>query len=257
MGNVLHIEKIKLGYANASVTHFFAQNLSVKLGEIVALLGPNGSGKSTLIKTIAHIIPPLSGEIFIENKSISKWDIKDLSRKIALVLTDRNFSGLMTVESFVAFGRYPFTNWLGKLKAEDVNAIEESILQCEIEDIRLKDMDSLSDGERQKVLLARAIAQQADFLVLDEPTTHLDAKNTVIQLRLIRNLSRNKGKTILFSSHQFELALQIADKLWLIDGENVHQITPQEFYENERYQKVLLGEDYTYNKNQQRFILNL
>src|SRR5690554_2890427 len=255
--SLLQIDELKLGYKGVPSSYFNANGLSIESGEIVVVLGANGAGKSTLIKSIANLLSPLSGEIRFEGKAIGSWEAKELSQKMALVLTDKTFSGMLSVEAFVAFGRYPFTNWLGVLKSEDRRAIEESIDRCGIGHLRGKNIDALSDGERQKVFLARALAQQSSFLILDEPTTHLDAKNTINQLRLLKMLSSVEGKTILFSSHQFDLALQIADKVWLIDSEKVHQIKPKDFYEDCVYQEMLLGKDYRYNAEQKRFSLNI
>jgi iron complex transport system ATP-binding protein len=173
------------------------------------------------------------------------------------VLTEKNISGMLGVEEFVAFGRYPFTNWLGKLTERDQNAVEQSIERCGLQHLRKKRIDQLSDGEKQKVFLARALAQSCDCLILDEPTTHLDVKNTVTQLKLIQSLSKKEGKSIVFSSHQFDLALQVADKVCLIEGQQAHLIKPQDFYDDCRYQEMLLGEAYRFDVGSNRFNLKL
>jgi len=231
-------------------------SMHVEAGEIVLLLGENGSGKSTLIKTIAGLIEPLSGELMFQQRDLKQWNRKQLAKEMALVLTDQSYQALLSVEEFVAFGRYPFTNWLGQLKKEDIKQIQDSLTACELQTLRHKKMDALSDGERQRVFLARAIAQQAQLLILDEPTTHLDVKNITAQLRLIKKLAEGE-RTVIFSSHQFDLALQIADKVWLIEDKKVHQITPDDFYNDCIYQEILLGDAYRYDQADKRFRIKL
>lgn len=254
---VLHINQLQLAYNTQQAPILIADKLEVMEGELVVILGGNGTGKSTLIKSIANLIKPQAGELKYWGKSAKEWNSASLAKKMGVVLTNHEFSGLLGVEEFIAFGRYPFTNWLGKLKQKDIAIIEKSIQTCDIDHIRHKTIEALSDGERQKVFIARTVAQQSELMVLDEPTTHLDVKNTINQLRLLRSLSREEGKTILFSSHQFDLALQIADKVWLIDNQKVHQILPQDFYDDCVYQEMLLGDNYRYNDKQKRFSLEI
>jgi len=253
---LLNIEKLSVGYGKEQRKVVENASMHVEAGEIVLLLGENGSGKSTLIKTIAGLIEPLSGELMFQQRDLKQWNRKQLAKEMALVLTDQSYQALLSVEEFVAFGRYPFTNWLGQLKKEDIKQIQDSLTACELQTLRHKKMDALSDGERQRVFLARAIAQQAQLLILDEPTTHLDVKNITAQLRLIKKLAEGE-RTVIFSSHQFDLALQIADKVWLIEDKKVHQITPDDFYNDCIYQEILLGDAYRYDQADKRFRIKL
>jgi iron complex transport system ATP-binding protein len=253
---LLKLEKLSIGYGRKQKPVVEDANLEVNVGEIVLLLGENGSGKSTLIKTLAGLDEPLKGEVAFQQKNLKDWDKKALAKEMALVLTDQSYQALLSVEEFVAFGRYPFTNWLGKLKEEDLKQIQNSLEACDLEGLKQKRMDALSDGERQRVFLARAIAQQAQLLILDEPTTHLDVKNITAQLRLIKKLAEG-DRTVIFSSHQFDLALQIAEKVWLIEDSKVHQITPDDFYNDCVYQEILLGDAYRYDQADKRFRIRL
>lgn len=253
---LLDIKNLSIGYGKEQKPVVEHANLEVNVGEIVLLLGENGSGKSTLIKTLAGLDEPLKGEVVFQQKNLKDWDKKALAKEMALVLTEQSYQALLSVEEFVAFGRYPFTNWLGKLKQEDLKQIQNSLEACDLEGLKQKRMDALSDGERQRVFLARAIAQQAQLLILDEPTTHLDVKNITAQLRLIKKLAEG-DRTVIFSSHQFDLALQIAEKVWLIEDSKVHQITPDDFYNDCVYQEILLGDAYRYDQADKRFRIKL
>jgi iron complex transport system ATP-binding protein len=244
-------------YRKGSNAVFEHVNLEVKSGETIVLLGENGIGKTSLLKLLAGLVKPTSGLISLKNKSIADWNQQKLAVELALVLTHANLMGMLRVDEFIAFGRFPYTNWIGKLKDSDKSIIEQCIVDCELTHLRNKSIHELSDGELQKVFMARALAQQTNILILDEPTTHLDVKNTTTQLKLLKQLSEKEGKTILFSSHQFDLALQIATKVWLFDGNTVHQITPAEFYDDCKYQEILLGKDYLFDKSSNRFSIKL
>ena len=252
---ILHSESLSVGYTSQKQVIENA-SFSVNQGDIVLMLGENGSGKSTLIKTLAALQKPLKGDIQFKGKRIVDWSKPDLAKEMALVLTHKSVNGLMQVDEFIAFGRYPFTNWLSKLSEKDMAIIEKSKRICGLADFGIKRIAELSDGERQKVFLARAIAQQTNLLILDEPTTHLDIKNISTQLKLLKSLSE-EGKTIIFSSHQFELALQIATKVWLIANQRLHEFAVEEFYENCEYQQLLLGDTYRYDTENKHFRIKI
>lgn len=191
-------------------------NLTLGKGEFVCLLGPNGAGKSTLIRTLAGIQRPLSGQASIAGNNVFNISKKALSKKVSLVLTDRINSGNFSVYTLLTLGRYPYLNWFGVLGDNDKRIIHEAIAATGIEPFIDKSIFDLSDGERQKVMIARALVQDTPLIILDEPTAHLDLPNRVEIMRLLRRMVRTTGKSIILSTHELDLALQTADTIWLM-----------------------------------------
>lgn len=198
-----------------------ASDINVDLinGEIVCLLGPNGSGKSTLIRTLSGLHRPLDGTIQLDEENLDRFSTKQIARKISTVLTDRLTIGNLSVYELVAFGRSPYTGWFGSLSQQDEDVVEWAIRSTGIEQFVDRDVLRLSDGERQKVMIARALAQNTSSILLDEPTAHLDLPNRVEIMRLLRKLAHDTQKGILLSTHELDLALKAADTLWLISRE--------------------------------------
>jgi len=198
--------------------HTIVQDLSLELnrGELVCLLGPNGAGKSTLMRTLSGIQAPLAGSIEISGRPISKMSPKDVALNLSIVLTDRITVGNLSVYALVSLGRSPYTGWMGQLSKEDEAIVQEAIEITGITPFINAHISDLSDGERQKVMIARALAQDTPIILLDEPTAHLDLPNRVEIIRLLRKLTQQKGKSILMSTHELDLALQAADKIWLM-----------------------------------------
>jgi len=209
--------------------------------EIVALIGENGAGKSTLLKSICGLIHVSNGEFRIFGKNLKDWNRASLAQKMAYVSASENVQSIISVERFIGFGRYPYASWMVKQTEEDFACIEGALHVCKIEYLREKTMAQLSDGERQKVYLARAIAQNADLIILDEPTTHLDVKSSNSMFQLIQR-QKEAGRAVLFSSHQIEKALSIADKVWVVDCGSVIETTPDEFYNNAHLKRLIYGE---------------
>ncbi|HEV7378399.1 MAG TPA: ABC transporter ATP-binding protein [Dyadobacter sp.] len=191
-------------------------NLELHKGEMVCLLGPNGAGKSTLMKTLSGLQPVLAGSVEINGIPLSDVDASALARQLSLVLTERIEVGNLSVQDVVGLGRIPYTGWLGKLSDTDRKQVEWALEATETTVFRLQKMNNLSDGERQKVMLARALAQDTDLILLDEPTAHLDLPSRVEIMQLLHNLTRQHQKAILLSTHELDLALQAADRLWLM-----------------------------------------
>lgn len=194
-------------------------NLALKGGEIVCLLGPNGSGKSTLIRTLTGLHAPLDGTIHLDGRELQSYSNKQVARKISTVLTDRLTIGNLSVYELVSFGRSPYTGWFGSLTPEDEQIVQWAIASTGIQQFLDRDVLRLSDGERQKVMIARALAQNTSAILLDEPTAHLDLPNRVEIIRLLRNLAHDTRKGIMLSTHELDLALKAADTLWLISSE--------------------------------------
>ncbi|PTB92252.1 ABC transporter ATP-binding protein [Marivirga lumbricoides] len=190
-------------------------NLSVSKGKMISLLGANGVGKSTLIRTIARLQPPLSGQIFLQGKNITTLSNKDIAKRISLVLTDPIQGGNLSVLELVEMGRYPHTSWSGKLNKVDHEKVENAIHHCSINYIKDANIFEISDGQLQKALIARALAQDGELMLLDEPTVHLDANNRYSVMQLLKKLVQETGKSVILSTHQVEMALDLSDELWL------------------------------------------
>lgn len=216
----LRAEHLFTGYAGRNGTHDVVTpdiNASLRSGELTCLLGPNGAGKSTLLKTLAGFLPPVSGEIFIAGTPVGDYSAEALARTVGVVLTDRPQVSAMTVEELVSLGRSPYTGFWGRLSADDRRAVDEAIALAGIDTLRSRAVATLSDGERQKAMIAKALAQEAPVVFLDEPAAFLDYPAKVDTMRLLRRLARRRGMTVFLSTHDLELALQTADRLWLID----------------------------------------
>jgi iron complex transport system ATP-binding protein len=191
-------------------------NLTLNPGQLVCLLGPNGAGKSTLMRTLAGLQPALSGEVFLKGKSINHYHKKSLSKQMSLVLTEKLQADNLSVYSIITLGRYPYLNWFGQLREQDKKVIRNAIRLTGVAPFLQKQSNQLSDGEKQKVMITRALVQDTPLIILDEPTAHLDLPNRVKILRLLRNMARSTGKAILLSTHELDLALQAADLIWLM-----------------------------------------
>ena len=232
-------------------------NLELYAGKLVCLLGANGAGKSTLIKTLSGIQVPLSGQVFIEDKPISKLSPQELATKLSLVLTETVRSWNLDVYSLISLGRFPYTGWLGKLSDEDLAIINFAIEAVNLLDFINRKVDELSDGEKQRVMLARALVQDTGLIILDEPTAHLDIPNRISLMGLLHTLSREQHKAILISTHELDLALQIADEIWLFDGNgNLITGTPEELVMNDHFSSVFDKKGTLYDKSTGVFKMN-
>ena len=191
-------------------------DLALKPGDLIGLIGQNGVGKSTLIRTLCGLHPPVSGDIMLDSKPIAQYSPKEIAQKIGLVLTGKPESLNLSVVELVALGRHPYSNWLGMLNNKDKEIIEHSISQMEINYIAQKKLYELSDGQLQKAMIARALAQDTDLIILDEPTSHLDLKNKIEVLNLLKKITEN-GKGILISTHEIQLSAQVCSAYWCFD----------------------------------------
>jgi iron complex transport system ATP-binding protein len=195
-------------------------------GQLIGLVGANGIGKSTLLRTLTQVQNPLSGIIILNDKDLEKTTSIDLAKQLSLVLTEPLVSKNLSVYELVALGRYPYTNWIGRLTAEDVVIIDRSLELTNIADLKSKKCYELSDGQLQKVMIARALAQDTDLIILDEPTTHLDMYHKAYILKLLQKLTKDTGKTILFSTHEIDLAIQLCDTMIVMTQDIVVSDTP-------------------------------
>lgn len=207
------------GYSYKKQRKIITSGLDANLygGMLICLLGPNGAGKSTLLRTIAGFQPPLEGEIWIMGRNLQSYSSKDLARCMSVVLTEKPVLENMKVEDLVALGRAPYTDFWGRLDSEDLVAIERAIELTGIAYLRHRYVQTLSDGERQKVMIAKAFAQETPIIFLDEPTAFLDYPSKVEIMLLLYSLAHKLDKTIFMSTHDLDLALQLSDMVWLID----------------------------------------
>lgn len=212
-------KELTIGY-KAKRTGFreVAADINAELcgGRLTSLIGSNGIGKSTLLRTLSAFQPPLAGDVLIQGKSLRRYTNKELSRLIGVVLTERPALQNMSVRELVGLGRSPYTGFWGKLTAADEEIVTEAIVNVGIENLQHRMIQTLSDGERQKVMIAKALAQQTPVIFLDEPTAFLDYPSKVEVMQLLHRLTRQSGKTIFLSTHDIELALQLSDILWLM-----------------------------------------
>lgn len=210
---------LQLGYSQEGLRKPLLENLNFELvsGELTCLLGPNGVGKSTLIKAILGEITPWEGRLLLEQKPLSSYSIPDRAKHIAVVLTDPIYPGNLTVGQLVALGRTPHTNWLGHLGEADRAIVEKALADTRIGYLRDARLGELSDGQRQKAMIARALAQDGSVIVLDEPTAHLDLVNRLEIMSLLREISRSQGKAILVVTHDLDIALETADRFWILN----------------------------------------
>ncbi len=209
---------LAVGYRNGKqqVTLLNNLNLSLESGKLVALLGQNGAGKSTLLRALTCDERPLAGTIEVNGKNLLDMSQKDRSRLIGLVSTERVQAGALTVTELVGLGRQPHTGFLGRLDDEDRAIVRQSMEDAGIIGKANEYMPSLSDGERQKAMIARALAQQTPIIILDEPTAFLDVASRIETMRLLQTLAHDRGKAVLLSSHDISQSLMLADELWLI-----------------------------------------
>ena len=224
------LKGLSIGYRTKNGIRSVAEgiNAAIRQGELTCLLGANGVGKSTLLRTLSAFQPKLGGEIIIRSQEIDAFTDKELSQTIGVVLTEKPDIRNMTVRELVALGRSPYTGFWGTLHEEDWLVVDEAIDAVRIGSLRERMVHTLSDGERQKVMIAKALAQQTPVIFLDEPTAFLDFPSKVEMMQLLRRLAKEQQKTIFLSTHDFELTLQVADRLWLMEGSLLSVGTPRE-----------------------------
>ena len=226
--SVLSTSNLSIGYQSKKEKNIIAENLNLTFeqGKLISLVGGNGIGKSTLLRTLTGIQKPLSGTVLLNNKNISSYQSIDLAQNLSLVLTEKLPPSNLSVFELIALGRQPYTNWLGKLSAEDLDKINDAISLTHTEHLIDKKNYEISDGQLQIVLIARAIAQDTAVIILDEPTTHLDLHHKVSVFKLLKKLSQETNKSILFSTHDIDLAIQVSDEMIVMTESSVEQDQP-------------------------------
>ena len=218
--------RLTVGYRGHRVVEDIS--LSLPCGRLVCLLGPNGAGKSTLLRTLCGFQPPIAGTVTISGSDITTMSAAEVARLVSVVLTDRPLTPSLTAAEMVGMGRAPYTGFWGRLSDEDRRLVSEAMQTVGIAPLATRRMGRLSDGERQKVMIAKAMAQHTPVIVLDEPTAFLDYPSKVAVMKTLARLAHDEGKTILMSTHDLELATQLGDELMEIENKHIRKITADE-----------------------------
>lgn len=229
-------------------------SFSLEKSKLTALVGANGIGKSTLLRTLTASQAPLSGNVWLNGKDISNYSPKELAQRLSVVLTEKLPPSHLTVFEIVALGRQPYTNWLGDLSDIDQQKTEEAIKRVQIEPLIHKKHFELSDGQFQKVMIARALAQDTDLVILDEPTTHLDIVHKVAVMRLLKKLTQEFHKSILFSTHDIDLALDFCDEVIVMTAEKFYKDTPNNLMNKGILNELFKDESIYFDKEKRKFV---
>ena len=253
---MIQINNLSIGYDKKVV--IAGINAHIAAGEMTCLLGANGVGKSTLLRTISAFQPKLAGTIHIDGKPLESYSVSQLAHKLSVVLTERCNIRNMSVDDLIGIGRSPYTGFWGVLSREDKRIVNECAELVGISPLMGRMIHTLSDGERQKVMIAKALAQETPIIFLDEPTAFLDFPSKVEIMILLKRLSREMGKTIFISSHDIELALQLADTLWLMNNDGITVGAPKDLASDGVISKFFSeGRDCVVAENIDRMLKNM
>ena len=254
---ILTTSNLGVGYSSKKEIKTIAThiNLNLKKGELIALIGANGIGKSTLLRTLIGIQPPLSGNIILNGININEYDSISFAQNLSIVLTEKLPPSNLTVFEIIALGRQPYTNWLGNLSDNDISKINEAMELTQITSLAEKKHYEISDGQLQKVLVARALAQDTPLIILDEPTTHLDLLHKVSLFKLLKKLAKETNKCILFSTHDIDMAIQISDEMIIMSDENVVQDQPCNFISKGNFETLFKNEHIAFDREKGKFIV--
>jgi len=257
MKTILSTSNLSIGYKSKKEIVTIAENLNLTLasGKLIALIGANGIGKSTLLRTITGIQQPLSGNVYLNDKNISAYKPLELAQNLSLVLTEKLPSSNLSVFELVALGRQPYTNWIGTLTPEDIIKVNEALELTQISHLAQKRHFEISDGQLQKVLIARALAQDTPLIILDEPTTHLDLLHKVSLFKLLKKLTQETQKCILFSTHDIDLAIQLSDEMIIMTPDLVVQDEPCNLISKGSFATLFKDEHIIFDAEKGKFII--
>lgn len=251
MNALIEIKDLTIGYhrkGNNKVVHKDI-NGGLYAGELTCLLGPNGAGKSTLLRTLCGFQPSLGGDVYIDGKSLKETSFEQLAKMIGVVLTEKVNIQNITVREMVSYGRSPYTGFFGRLRAEDLEKVDTAMEQVGISHMRDRMVQNLSDGERQKVMIAKALVQETPVIFLDEPAAFLDLPSKVELMQLLHRLTNETGKVIFISTHDLDLALQTADKIWLLaEGKEIKTGVPEDLIINDEFKGFFEREGIYFDK---------
>ncbi len=254
---ILKAEELGIGYVTKKEKAIIASqiHLDLKAGQLISLIGANGIGKSTLLRTLTGIQKALSGDVILNEKNIRNYNPAALAQQLSIVLTESLPPSNLTVFELVALGRQPYTNWIGKLTSDDREKIKEAMDLTQISHLADKKHYEISDGQLQKVLVARALAQSTPLIILDEPTTHLDLLHKVSLLKLLKKLATETQKCILFSTHDLDLALQLSDEMIVMSPEKTLQGTPESLIQTGILNSLFKDENIFFDTGKTKFII--
>lgn len=258
MSNILlHTNQVAIGYRNKKQETCIAKDVNIELreGELVSLVGANGIGKSTLLRTIAGIQKPLSGTVYLEEVNLFDLDAVTLAQKISVVLTEKLPPSNLTVWELIALGRQPYTNWIGTLKSDDIEAVNSALELTQISHLATEKHFEISDGQLQKVMIARALAQNTQIIILDEPTTHLDLQHKASLFNLLKKLTKTTNKCILFSTHEIDMAIQMSDQMIVMTNGKAFQNTPCNLISSGIFQQIFSDDNIHFDNNTGKFVL--
>ena len=255
--NILSTSNLSIGYVTKKekVVISSSLNLNLQAGKLVSLVGANGIGKSTLLRTLCGIQKPLSGTVSLNEKDIESFEPLTLAKNLSLVLTEKLPPSNLTVFELIALGRQPYTNWLGKLSDKDIEKVNQAMQLTQIENLKDKKHFEISDGQLQKVLIARALAQDTPLIILDEPTTHLDLLHKVSVFKLLKKLSQETNKCILFSTHDIDLAIQLSDEMIVMTNDNCYQDEPCNLISRGIFDSLFKDENIHFDSEKGKFII--
>jgi iron complex transport system ATP-binding protein len=249
---ILEARELTIGYETKKAPFVLEKNLNISIhnSQLVCLIGPNGCGKSTLMRTIAGLQKPLHGQTLIEGKVLKSLPPYKYARLLSLVLTDKVTAGAFTVKDIVSIGRYPYINYFAKLRPEDHRIIDRSLEMVHLETYTNRHFNELSDGEKQRVMIAKALAQDTPLIMLDEPTAHLDLPNRVEIMNILKRLAVETKKSILLSTHELDLALQTADNIWLMKRDTTMRTgTPEDLVLTGAFEDVFASNSFDFDKS--------
>lgn len=252
---ILQASNISIGYTHKKKENSIASNIDLSLEKenLIALIGANGIGKSTLLRTITGIQKPLSGTVLLNGKNIHELDSLTLAQNLSVVLTEKLPPSNLTVWELIALGRQPYTNWIGTLTDSDISKVNEAIELTQISHLASKRHYEISDGQLQIVLIARALAQDTPLIILDEPTTHLDLLHKAALLKLLKKLTQETGKCILFSTHDIDMAIQLSDEMIIMTPETVVQDQPCNLIMKGSFNTLFQDEHIVFDSEKGRF----
>jgi iron complex transport system ATP-binding protein len=246
----LQTQQLSVGYGKGPNQNEVLHGLDLKAesGQLIALIGANGTGKSTLIRTLAGLQSALGGEIRWDGVRSTELSPRQLAARLSIVLTDRVHTGYLTVMDLVAMGRHPYTDWRGRLLESDKKATDDALQITGLWELKHTDLHELSDGQLQKVMIARAVAQDGPVMLLDEPLIHLDIPSKWEIMNLLKQMTVDRNKTVLLATHELELGLHLADRIWLINKQRrMLTGTPEELIRNQTISETFNTAHYTFN----------